>query len=112
MTKHTNEQEKIDAWMKKKDEWAQELISSCPEGANFATVVNKSRQMQSQITNIAKKINNEQEKLLSEYDFINESDKTIARNHCNCNRYLQKLITKISHCLEPINEGEPLRYYQ
>ena len=31
MTKCTNEQEKIDAWMKKKDEWAKQLISSYQE---------------------------------------------------------------------------------
>ena len=86
MTKHTNKQEKIDAWMKRKDEHAQQLISSFPEGTNFTTAVKKSRQMQSTITNINKKIKNNQEVLPSEHEFANDNNKTIAKCRFNHNR--------------------------
>ena len=86
MTKRANKQEKVDAWMKRKDEHAQQLISSFPEGTNFATAVEKSRQMQSTITNINKKIKNNQEVLPSEYEFINDNNKIIAKHCFDCNR--------------------------
>ena len=92
MTKYTNKQEKIDAWMKRKDEYAQQLISSFPEGTNFTTVVEKSRQIQSTITNINKKIKNYQEVLPSEYEFINDNNKIIAKYYFNCNRYVRLLV--------------------
>ena len=92
MTKCTNKQEKIDAWMKRKDEHAQQLISSFPEGTNFATAIEKSRQMQSTITNINKKIKNNQEVLPSESEFINDNNKIIAKYYFNYNRYVQLLV--------------------
>ena len=56
MTKHTTEQDKIEAWMKKKNEWAKQMISAYPEGTTFNTIVEKSRQMQSNVTRVQRKL--------------------------------------------------------
>ena len=105
MTKCTNEQEKIDAWMKRKDEHAQQLISSFPEGTNFTTAVEKSRQMQSSITNINKKMKNNQEVLPSECEFMNDNNKTIAKCCFNCNRCVRLLVRNNATLSETCQRG-------
>ena len=52
MTKHTNEQDRFEGWMKKKNEWAKQLILSYPEGTTFAFAIDNSRQMQSNVTRV------------------------------------------------------------
>ena len=56
MTKYATEQDKIEAWMNKKNEWAKQMISSYPEGTTFTIIVQKSRQMQSNVTRVQRKL--------------------------------------------------------
>ena len=52
MTKYTTDKEKIEAWMKKKNEWADQLISIYPEGTTFTKIIENSRRIQSNLTRI------------------------------------------------------------
>ena len=46
MTKYTTEKEKIEAWIKKKNKWADQLISLHTDGTTLTKVINNSRQIQ------------------------------------------------------------------
>ena len=45
MTKYISEQDKINAWIEKKNEQANQLISLYLKGTNFTTIVEKSRKI-------------------------------------------------------------------
>ena len=93
MTKYSTDKEKIEAWMKKKNEWALQLISSYQEGTPFSIVVEKSRQMQTNVTRVQRKLKHNQELLTTDYEFTSDRAKTISNYYSNCNRHVRKLIS-------------------
>ena len=90
MTKHTTEQDKIEAWMKKKNEWAKQMISAYPEGATFNMIVEKSRQMQSNVARVQRKLKNDQETLPSDCECVTGRAKAISNCCSNHSRHARK----------------------
>ena len=52
MTKYIFEQDKINTWIEKKSKWANQLISLYPKSTNFTTIAEKSRKIQSSVTQV------------------------------------------------------------
>jgi len=96
MTKYTTDKEKIEAWMKKKNEWADQLISMYPEGTTFTKIIENSRRIQSNLTRIQRKLKQNAELLPSEYEYITDRAKTISNYYSNYNRYVRKFINNYS----------------
>ena len=92
MTKYATEQDKIEAWMKKKNEWAKQMISAYPEGTTFNIIVEKSRQMQSNVTRVQRKLKHDQETLPSDYEHMTDRAKDISNYYSNYNRHVRKFI--------------------
>ena len=92
MTKYATEQDKIEAWINKKNEWAKQMISSYPEGATFTIIVEKSRQMQSNATRVQRKLKHDQDMHLSDYEHTTDRAKAISNYYSNCDRHARKFI--------------------
>ena len=80
----------------KKNEWADQLISVCPEGATLTKIIENSRQIQSNLTRIQRKLKQNAELLPSDYDYITDRAKTISNYYSNYNRYVRKFINNYS----------------
>ena len=88
MTKYTTEQDKIEAWMKKKNEWADHLISLYPNGTTFTKFIDNSQQIQSSITRIQQKLKYHIELIPPEYEYMTDRAKAISNYYSNYNRYV------------------------
>ena len=96
MTKYTTDKEKVEAWMKMKNKWADQLISMCPEGTPFAKIIDNARQLQSNLTRIQRKQKQNAELLPSDYDYITDRAKSISNYYSNYNRYVRKFVNNYS----------------
>ena len=105
MTKYTTEKEKIEAWMKKKNEWADQLISMYPEGTPFTIIIDKSRKIQSNLACIQRKVKHNGDLLPSDYDNMTDKDKIISKYYSNYYRYVRKFVNNFSNVSRMYQQG-------
>ena len=83
--------------MKKKNEWADQLISSYSNGATLTKDIDNSRQIQSSLTRIQQKLKYHIELIPPDYEYITDRAKAISNYYSNYNRYTRKFINNFSN---------------